>query len=231
MKKFLALFTVLTLAACSGDDDKNEITQNKFLSTVAITYNDYPDFYDVRSFYYDNKKHIKTVTKNDSIIAAFTYEGDNVVSIAYDEENVPLYHLTYNKGVLSGFSFVHDNHTITYNGQANTYTINNLGPVLHVSGKDFFKRVDFNGEVNTEVKFDSTKKGPLYNVPGDNLFVVTFFGELYPYVSAQAMISVTESTYAYTASNTYDDEGYVTRAVITSSGHEIATLNYTYKAL
>jgi len=230
MKKFLALFAALTLAACSGDDDNNEVKQNKFVSTITTSYDDSPEDGEALTFLYDDQQHIKSVVASDEIIASFTYQGDNVVSIAGDDSGEAQYNFTYTNGVLSGYSAYEESYPITHNAQANTYTFGD-DAVLYVSGRDFGKAVDSDGGTFTEVTYDTGKKGALYNVPGNNLFVMTFFSQLYPFMSSQAMTSVTEGDFKYTATNTYDNDGYVIKSVLTSVGGGVITLNYTYKAL
>lgn len=231
MKKFLALFAALTLAACSGDDDNNEVKQNKFVSTITTSYNDDSADGEVITFLYDDQKHIKSVVASDEILASFTYQGDNVVSIAGDDSTEAQYNFTYINDVFSGYSYYEDSYLIAHNAQANTYAFGDTGAVLYVSGRDLGKVVDADGNVNMEVTYDSSKKGALYNLPGNNLFVLTAFSQLYPFISSQAMTSVAEGDYKYTASNTYDNDGYITKSVLTTVDGEVITLNYTYKAL
>lgn len=230
MKKFLALFAALTLAACSGDDDNNEVKQNKFLSTITTSYADSPEDGEVITFLYDDQKHVKSVVASDEIIASFTYQGDNVASIAGDDSGEAQYNFTYKNGILSGYSAYGESYPILHDAQANSYNFGDLAAVLYVSGRDFGKALNSDGSTFTEITYDAGKKGALYNVPGNNLFVMTFFSQLYPFVSSQAMTSVTEGGYKYTASNTYDSDGYVTGMVLKSESQEI-TLTYTYKAL
>lgn len=230
MKKFLALFAALSLAACSGDDDNNEVKQNKFVSTITTSYSDSPEDGEVITFLYDDQKHVKSVVASDEIIASFTYQGDNVASIAGDDSGEAQYNFTYTNGILSGYSAYGESYPILHDAQANSYNFGDLAAVLYVSGRDFGKALNSDGSTFTEVTYDTGKKGALYNIPGNNLFVMTFFSQLYPFVSSQAMTSVTEGGYKYTASNTYDSDGYITGMVLKSESQEI-TLTYTYKAL
>jgi len=231
MKKFLALFAALTLAACSGDDDKNEVKQNKFVSTITVSYADTPEDVEVLTFLYDDQKHVKSIVDSDETFAAFTYQGDNLVSIADDDTAEAQYNFTYANDIFSGYSSFGELIPITHNAQANTYTLANSGAVLYVSGRDVGKIVEADGTVNIEVTYDTSKKGALYNVPGNNLFVLTAFSQLYPYISSQAMTSITESSFKYTANNTYDNDGYISKSILTSTDGVVFTLSYTYKAL
>lgn len=231
MKKFLALFAALTLAACSGDDDNNEVKQNKFVSTITTSYNDDSADGDVITFLYDDQKHVKSVVASDEIIASFTYQGDNVASIAGDDSGEAQFNFTYTNNILSGYSAYGDSHPITHNAQANSYDFGDLAAVLYVSGRDFGKAVESDGTIFSEITYDTGKKGALYNVSGNNLFVMTFFSQLYPFIASNAMTSITESSSKYTANNTYDNDGYVIKSVLTSTQGEVVTIDYTYKAL
>lgn len=231
MKKFLALFAALTLAACSGDDDNNEVKQNKFVSTITTSYSDIPEDGEVITFLYDDQRHVKSIVASDEIVASFTYEGDNVVSIAGDDSGESQYNFTYTNGILSGYSAYDESFPITHDAQANSYNFGDLAAILYVSGRDFGKALNTDGTTFSEITYDAGKKGALYNVPGNNLFVMTFFSQLYPFMSSQAMTSVTESNTKYTATNTYDNEGYIVKSVLTTVDGVAVTLNYTYKAL
>lgn len=232
MKKIIALFAVLGLAACSGDDDNDKATSNKYPDKVTLI--DVDGSSEAISFIYDSQKHIKTIAVNGEVLYDFDYDGDNIIAITADGDETPYYKFQYTNGIFSGYGVDDEPFApVSYNAQNNSYNFTTLNAILTVSGRDFAKLTDSNSEVYTEVVYDSSKKGALYNVAGNNLFVMTYFSNLYPYVSTQAVKSLRiEGPNEYSVSNTYDSEGYVTQAVLTPlADGRVITVQYTYKAL
>lgn len=232
MKKILAIFAALALAACSGDDDNKEVAQNKYLSTITLSEDETPSGDDdVLTFFYDDKKHISSIVSEDEIVASFEYEGDNVISISTDDGASERYGFGYTNGVFSQIRIDGQMLPVTFNAQENSYTIGTINASIVVSGRDFTKALEADSSVYADVTYDNSKKGALYNIAGNNLFVMTFFSNLFPYIATKPMAGLRIGSDTYTTANTYDSDGYIVKSVLTSTEGESQVLIYSYKAL
>ncbi|ALM48874.1 hypothetical protein AMR72_08215 [Flavobacterium psychrophilum] len=232
MKKIVTLLALIILASCSSDDN-NDVNNgsNKYLSSFSIGSDDGTEQSEVVTVIYDDNDNIKAFVADDDIIFAYKYDSDNnLISMSRGFNSDAEYTFQYTNGRLSGYTDVYSGTTtaITYNDQTKMYVIGDSDREIGLKGRDIGVVNDVDGENMYTFNYDDSKKGALYNVKGDNLFVLSLFSEFYQYLSVRPMtgISVFENT--YTLENTYDSDGFLTKAAITTNGESQGVLMYQY---
>lgn len=231
MKKLLTLLVLIVMTSCSNDDDNNvDKGNNKSLSSITLSSGDGTGQPEVLTVIYDDNGNIKAFVADDEIVYAYKYDANNnLISIGSGLNSDPDYTFQYTNGRLSGYTDVEGAMTtaISYNEQAKTYTIGDSARQFSLKGRDI-GTVSTGGQNEYTFNYDDSHKGALYNVKGDNLFVLTMFSELYQYMSVRPMTSIETGNDSYTLDNTFDADGYVTKAAINYNGEVQSILTYQY---
>lgn len=221
MKKLIfALFALATLVSCSDDDNK-EI--QKFATSIAIEG-------DMINLTYDDKKNLKAISEDGDIIYAFTYNSNNELLAINDEEGVPIVTVLYTNGKLSGYTSNGQTQPITYDAQTGKYTFGAAGIEATLTGKDLATVTAIGGDTILDIDYKGSEKGPFYSVPTKNTFLLSVFLNLYYFVSARPILSITENGSLNTTNNTYDADGYVTTMVL-QQDTETQEVIFTYSEL
>lgn len=229
VKNILVLsFLTFSLLSCTNDDDDTGVesavkkypesfilTKDGVSKTTHITYNDamqitgYVDDYSTISFVYENGRVVKVKEGN----------------------GIDPYTMRYTNGILSGLDHYSLSYPVSYNSQQNSYKIGDFTS-FGLSGRDIL--YVSNTPENTETfSYDTSKKGPLYDLEGENLFMVTLFASFqYYYLSASSIKSITVSndqeSLTYSSQNTYDEDGFLKSMTLRSGSQELFKVEYNY---
>jgi len=231
MKKLVTLLAaIITLTSCSSDDDNNaDKGNNKSLSSITLSNGDGTGQPEVLTVIYDDNGNIKAFAADDDILYAYKYDtNNNLISISRGLSSDAEYTFQYTNGRLSGYTDESGTTTaIGYNEQTKMYTIGDSARQFSLKGRDI-GTVSEAGENMYTFNYDDSHKGALYNIKGDNLFVLTMFSELYQYMSVRPMTSIATGDDSYTLDNTFDADGYVTKEAINYNGQVQSVLTYQY---
>lgn len=229
------LILIVTLSGCSKDDDKSqestppvvEIPSKKYVDRVITTENGETL---VTKVNYNNKMQVISYV-DDNTSFNFQYENDRVVAVMEGEESNP-YSLYYTDGVLSGIDHYSQNYSVTYNSSNKTYSFDGTNFKFGLTGRDilFVNQLGSNTETFT---YDTSKKGPLYNLDAENIFPITLFANFQYFYMTVAPIRTVKFVYdgvtwTLVAENIYDDEGYLTEMTLRTAGEEEINIKYEY---
>jgi hypothetical protein len=215
MKKLIllfALFAAVVLFSCSDDDSKND---NKYYVDQIVGLSDNADPLTINCSYND-KKQLVNITTSAGYIVAMTYEGDrlktlvgNAVSCSFDYEGGVLSAMTSNGTTLP---VVYDKNTRKYTIQDTEVVLNEYGDIIESEG--------------ITMDYDVSKKGPLASLGTTPNFMIGLL------LSAQDIFTNRAITRHgdYQMINTYDSNGYVTKAVFPNGG-PFTSATYSYKKL
>lgn len=242
MKKFLCLFSALTLVltSCSSDDENSE---NLILpKTVSYTYSDAEEDNDKAVVEYNGNKIVSTsYTENDKEV--YTYTGDLITKIVdfASEGNISstneftyengklkidlLTEISENNTYISNTVYTHNNDgTISYKTYSDINTTDDYKTsegVLTYSNGNLIKKTENYKEGSSYVKtyeYD-TKSNPFKNILGYNLLI--------DYDTTSNLNNVTKMTNVYNNGNSgstnvfiytyeYNDKGYPVKQVETN---------------
>lgn len=228
MNKNILIFSIsaLSLISCNAnDDDSSESGVQKYPESFILTKNGESI---TTKISYNDKMQIIGYSEPSSNIT-FLYQNNRVAEVRENNNSVP-YTLQYTNGILSGMTHYSDSYPVSYNSQQMSYSVGNLLS-FGLEGKDL-------GYVNSSFEnekfiYDSTKKGPLYNLPDKDLFPVTLFSNFkYYYLSTRPIQSITLTNNGtqnvLMSENTYDNEGYITSMTLRSATEEVFRVEYKY---
>lgn len=229
MRKLFMLCAVVLLASCSGDDDKNiNEGPKKFMTSIAM--NDEPGTGAIQ-FEYDENKNLKAILENGDVEYSFAYNTNNELTAINDGNSESVIEILYDNGQLSGYMTGGETYPIAYNVQTNKYVFNSTEIEVALKGRDLGAVNDAGGANRLTLDYNTLYKGPMYNVPTKNIFLLSLFLNLYYYVSTSPVTGITEGGTAYTTENTYDEDGFVTQMVIESDTQTLATVKFSYSEL
>lgn len=254
MKKLVSILVLtLVLFSCSKDDAPEpvyvpttkvieKIETKTTLSGSGTVVNE------KITFEYNSNKEISKISafSNGALFYSYTYVYQNTIPVSsiYDFPNGgdPAYQVTYGytNGKYSSYFDSQSNSTtiFTYNEQFNQYTNtdSNSRFILNENDDILIKTITL---LNNEFSynFDSTKKGPLFNVKNKKWIPVLWFGcnnEKVNTITTHPVTAIFDDNNAqanpYT--NTYDAEGFISKSEFTiNNGNEIFEIMYTYKSI
>lgn len=250
MKKIITILALsIVLFSCSKDDAPTPQPLLKVIDKINIkkTYSGNSNIViDRLDFEYNSNKEISKISRfeDNTLYFSYTYVYQNnlPVSSMYDFTfgGDPVYEVTYGytNGKYSSYydTYYDDTTVFNYNAQFNQFTnsINGNRFILNESN-DFVSKTGAGNEY--AFSYDTTKKGPLYNVVNKKWIPSLWYG-----ISGLTIIEM--STYPITAifddnlaqnnpfTNTYDTDGFVTKSVFTlSNGSQAYEITYTYKSI
>ena len=229
MKKIITTLALsIVLFSCSKDDEPTPIPTIKVIDKidVKITANSTGNFQTKRlDFEYNTNKEISKISRfEDNVLYysyTYVYQNNLPVSSMYDFTfgGDPVYEVTYgySNGIYSSYhdTYYDDTTVFNYNIQFNQFTnsINGNRFILNESN-DFVSKIGTGNEY--AFSYDTTKKGPLYNVVNKKWIPSLWYG-----ISGLTIIEM--STYPITSLfddnlaqnnpfvNTYDTDGFVTK--------------------
>ena len=243
------LLLSVVLFSCQKDDEPEPQKPIKVIDKINIkkTYSGSSTIVTDRlDFEYNSNKEISKISRfeNDVLYYSYTYVYQNnlPVSSMYDftSGGDPVYEVTYGytNGKYARYydSYYNDETLFTYNAQYNQYTnsINGNRFILN-EFDDITTRTASGNEY--AFTFDTSKKGPLYNVVNKKWLPALWYGidglGILEY-STHPVTSLFDDNLAqanpYT--NTYDTDGFITKSVFSVyNGNSMYEITYTYKSL
>jgi len=232
MKKILALICLACICACSNDDDPKQ-SKKKYLTEMILTNEGVSTTY---HFEYDASKNISAIRNNededDNLY--YTYNGTSVSTIRVGQDLEPAVTLIYTADKLTGYTNSFDDYTpINYNQQTKNYLFGDEDYQYEVilKNRDVAKINIINSGEYFYMNFDQNRKGPLYNVATNNIFLMNLFSTLSPFLFVNAPTDFMYSQELFTCENTYDKDNYLTKMILTSNEGSNLTVNYTYEEM
>ena len=224
MKKILfSLLAIVMLASCNNDDDKNN--SQKFMTTAVIDG-------DPIVFQYDDNKNLEAMFGDGEALYTFDYDDNNNLIAVRDEDDIePFITIQYQNGQLA--SIVNNGATIpvTYNEQTKKYVFGGVNIEAGLVGKDLGTLDETGGENLLTLEYVSDHKGPFYNTPTKNPFLIGLLVDLYYFTSTRPINKMISDGQTYTTENMYDEDGYVVKTVFKSDTQEQATIVFQYSEL
>ncbi len=253
MKKIITILALsIVLFSCSKDDEP--ISQSQALVKVidkidvkTASGNFLPNTNTTR-FSYNESKEISKIEyiSNGNLEYSYTYTYQNNIPVSSMYEfpggGDPIYEVTYgytnNKYASYYDAYYNTTTTFSYNNQFNQYTNtdSNNSYILNQNDDIVSKRLNTFGN-EFAYSFDTSKKGPLYNVKNKKFIPILWYG-----LSSLKTNEITN--YPVTAIfddnlaqnnpfvNTYDTDGFVTKSVFTiNNGNQTYEITYTYKSI
>ena len=255
MKKIITLLALsIVLFSCSKDDEPTQQPLVKVIDKIEVKTTN-PNTFPVTSIYelrfeYNLNKEISKISyyySNGDLNASFayTYYNNVPVSAIYDNpesgDPVSVVNYGYNNDVFNSVNYIYyytSPEYFTYNSSTKQYS--NAG-----GNNNFIVNATNDIEVKNRsgyeyaFSFDTSKKGPLYNVINKKWIPVLWYisgleGINYNVTTTHPVMSVFDDNLAQTNpfTNTYDTDGFVVKSVFTTDNgvvsHEIM---YTYKSI
>lgn len=224
MKKILLVFLAMAMLVSCNSDDDNKPTQ-KFMTTAIIDG-------DPIVFQYDDNKNLKAMYSYGEPMYTFDYDNDNNLIAVSDEDDTdtPFITIQYQNGQIASITNSGMTIPVTYNEQTSKYVFGGVNIEAGLVGKDLGTIDEIGGDNILTMEYVSDHKGPFYNTPTKNSFLYALLVDLYYFTSTKPIAKVTDMGEVYTAENTYDDEGYVIKSVLTSGG-DGGTIIFQYSEL
>ncbi|PZR22432.1 MAG: hypothetical protein DI539_05685 [Flavobacterium psychrophilum] len=230
MKKIFVLIAVIVLVSCSKDD--NAVVTKKMLTSFTVTENGAASTTELA---YDENRNITGITTDGVVKYTFAYNKGNLIVMYDGPQDDPntneLFNILYQNNQPSDYigesgisSF------ITYNATTRKYIFVASALEVLLKNRDIASINETEGDILAAIAYDETEMhfGCLHNAPNSSIWILPFFTDTYSDLSTQAMTSVTLNGTVYTAANTFDEEGYVTKMVLTSAGATTRTVEYHY---
>ncbi|MHA3786942.1 hypothetical protein ACX0HA_01930 [Flavobacterium hauense] len=232
MKKlFFALFALTALVSCSDDDTNstnNEETQ-KFVTSMIIGEGEDAEMI---TFQYDDNKNLKTYLEDGDVSFTFTYNSNNelvTITDAFDESSSV--EIQYTNGVLSGYTIDGSTFPITYNEETKKYLFGGFGIEVGLEGRDIGTVAEADEEDYVTIDYFDAYKGPMYNVPTKDIFLVSLFTDLYYLTSTKSISGMNDEGQNYSTESTYDEDGYVTKMILKSGSTNEDVITFQYSEL
>lgn len=250
MKKIIAILTLsIILFSCNKDDEPTSQPLLKVIDKieVKITATSNGSFHTEKiDFQYNNNKEISKIStfEENQLYYSLTYTYQNNVPFSsmyeYPNGGDPIYEINYGytNGIYSSYhdTYYDDTTIFSYNSQFNQFTnsINGNRFVLNESN-DFVSMTASGNEY--AFSYDTTKKGPLYNVVNKKWIPSLWYGISGLTIIEMSTFPITSlfddnlaQTYPYT--NTYDADGFITKSVFTiNNGDQAYEITYIYKSI
>lgn len=225
MKKlFFALFALTVLVSCSDDDNEGP---KKYVTSMTLGEG---ENHDVISFQYDENKNLKAYVEDGHVEYSFIYNSNNEL-LSITAETGSAIEIKYEDGKLSGYTANGVTSPIAYNEQTKMYIFEDLDIEAGLKGRDL-GIVNLIGAGNhTTIDYNDSYKGPMYNVPTKNIFLLSVFLNLYYFVTTKPITALDDSANEFTTENTYDADGYITKMVLKSGTETKGMITYQYTEL
>jgi hypothetical protein len=228
-KMFFAFFALAALVSCTDNDSdsaNNEETQ-KYLTSVIIEENGDSKLI---TFQYDENKNLKGYLEDGDLAYTFTYNDNNeLVSVtdAFDNSSVEI---QYTNGVFSGYTTQDDEwRPVPYNEVTKKYLFGEFGRQIGLEGRDIASVADDSGQNYLIIDYFNVHKGPMYNVPSKDLFLVNMFTDLYYVTSTKPISGIYDQGQNYSTESAYDQDGFITKMILKSGigTAEVVTFQYS----
>lgn len=246
---FSILLLGIVLFACKKDNNQVQQQKTKVIDKIEIkkTYTSSGTISNSRlNFEYSTNKEISKISlfDDDVLYYSYTYLYQNNIPVSsmydYTSGGDPVYEVRYgytNRRYSSYYDTHYDDETVfTYNAPFNQYTNSVTGNRFVLNDFDDITLRTGSGN-EYAFTFDTSKKGPLYNVVNKKWIPALWYG-----VSGLGIIEI--STHPVTSlfddnkaqanpyTNTYDIEGFVTKSVfLLNNGSVKYEITYIYTSI
>ena len=251
MKKLVIVFTIsLFFIACNKNDDQMTQLEPELLKVIdkievkITTGSNPPSIYTTQFSYNSNKEISKLVYLfNDTMLFSYTYIYQNNVPVSsiYDFPGGgdPAYQVNYgySNGVYASYYDTYYDTTIafSYNEQFNQYTNieSNNRYILNEFDDITTKYLSTFGN-EYAYTYDTTKKGPLYNVVNKKWIPILWYGisnKVTNELSIYPITSIFDDNIAQNNPfiNTYDVDGFIEKSEFSlNNGNQAYEIIYTY---
>lgn len=184
------------------------------------------------TFQYDDNKNLKTYLEDGDVSFTFTYNSNNelvTVTDAFDEASSV--EIQYTNGVLSGYTIDGSTFPITYNEDTKKYLFGGFGIEIGLEGRDIATVAEAGEENYITIDYFDAHKGPMYNVPTKDIFLVSLFTDLYYLTSTKSISGLSDEGQNYSTESTYDEDGYVTKMILKSGSTNEDVITFQYSEL
>ena len=233
MKKILLLLVTIAFAGCSGDDGPAKdnggnggteeawylsglILQatNGFNQELSFTYNEQKQMTgfaitggEAYTITYDGNKPASIISANNYVNYAFGYEGDRLTTITKGETV----------------------HEVVFDAAQNRYTIAGLNKEFDMDdeGNIVTERILGQGAAVYPLEYDMQRKGALYSQPTQYRQLVFLLLGIH-FVVAKRPVTMYRT---FMCTNTYDENDYITKAVMDQGEQGFSVANYRYVKL
>jgi len=226
MKKFIMFLALVAMVSCSKDDDSNNVAEDDvagaqlYLKSATVQYaNGNP--IEVEFEYNDDKEltdlylgtsHYEITYKN-GYVKIFK-SSNTTLEFGYDNNNV-----------LTTITTDGVEQAVAYDDEERSYT---MGDVVYTVNEDNDLSVAaYEGQQGTFLGYDAEKRGAIFNYPTKNPFWI------FTFISGPSIFSNKACTSYGTTEieNTFNDDGYLIKAVYRLGGVLQNTIIYTYEEL
>ncbi len=250
MKKLVSILAVsMVLFSCSKNDDSKTQPLIKVIENVSVQFtneNTSPENY-MSQFEYNTKKEISKITlfRNGELQASFAYSYQNNIPVSaqyvnpQDEDNY-LINYIYTNGLFSSVEYPSFNTSdaFEYNQSVSEFSRINGNLKFRLNTENDIFQKNINGTI-LNYAFDTTKKGPLYNVVNKKWiptlwFITRLDADFNNITTSFPITSIEDETSAisYDYNNTYDADGFVIKSIYSNTaGSSTIEINFIYKSI
>ena len=224
MKRILVLaIMVVLMAGCSDDDGvsgKKLYLKSMYLLSTGGNGSEY-------DFTYNDEKQLTGISTGGGNID-ITYE-DNRLKSMIDPKDGSGYEFSYVDGILSSINNAGTAYDVVYDSADRKYTIAGMESEFELTKNNDIAVVRTLGANPDAIPYtyNDKNKGGLYNLTTDYNFLI-FYLLKSPFMVSRMPLS---SYGIYTVNNTYNSDGYVTRADFMGGTQLIASFTYEYQEL
>lgn len=249
MKRYIFLFVVVVMTACSSDDNKEVVdygenipAEEKFLEGFTVTNS-------TLKFLYNTDKTVKrmTIAANDSSMAYifdFKYAGGNIsqiTGIVGGTSGTILFE--HQNNIITGYRFENDDQVtpVQYNAQTNAYSFvnDNEDYLIDLTSwgdmEKYYTSDEYTSDYNCVLLYseDSDKFGTMYNTNNIHPYMVMLFPQLttiLALLSRKPAETLAISDAALFLENQHYNDGFIKSSVLSfEEGTE--TYNFKYISL
>lgn len=213
----------ILIAGCSDDDggsDKKLYLKSLYTLGTGGSGSEY-------NFTYNDEKQLTGISTGSGKID-FTYE-DNSLKSMINPESGSGYEFNYVDGILSSINNAGTAYDVVYDSADRKYTIAGMESEFELTKNNDIAVVRTLGANPDAIPYTYTdkNKGGFYNLTTDYNFLI-FYLLKSPFMVSRMPLS---SYGIYTINNTYNSDGYVTRADFMSGTELVASFTYEYQEL
>lgn len=226
MKRLILLFASLCLVSCSDDDGDKQKTL--FVESLTIV-SPGGGGGGALEFTYNDEKQLKTISGSGTIYTMAYKNGrlSSFTTSVNDVEGDP-YKFSYDDdGILETLKVGAEEYEVTYDDDDKKYTIEGLGRSFTLNDENDIISIE-QGADEILFEYEADGKGPMFSVQGDFYLVAFLLNS--PYVMSKRPAAEFQT---YIATNTFNSDGYLQKAILTVEDEEdpTATIYYNYTGL
>lgn len=226
MKRLILLFASLCLVSCSDDDGDKQKTL--FLESLSIV-SPGGGGGGALEFTYNDEKQLKSLSSSGTVYT-MAYKNGRLSSLTSTANGVEgeVYKFGYdNDGILESLKVGAEEYEVTYDDDDKKYTVEGLGRAFTLNSDNDIISIE-QGADEITFEYEKEGKGPMFSAQGDFYLVAFLLNS--PYVMSRRPAAEFQT---YIATNTFNSDGYLQKAILTVEDEEdpTATIYYNYTGL